>query len=240
MNENMLSSLSIFFPAYNEEANIAEAVGKAIKVASSLTDDFEVIVVNDGSADRTAVVVKELSQHDRRVKLIDHRTNQGYGAAVWTGIKSSTKEYVFFTDADLQFDISELAKFTEKIDQADVVIGYRAPRRDPLMRRLNGWAWTKLIGLLFGAHFRDVDCAFKLFRADTLSKIDVKSRGAMFSAELLIRLKISGARIVELPVGHYPRKAGSPTGASPKVILRAFRELKNNYRELRHLVSSKP
>lgn len=224
--------LSIFFPAYNEEENVRESCEKALKLASEITDDYEVIIVDDGSIDDTGKILDELEKKYSHFRAIHHKKNQGYGGAVWTGITSSTKDLVFFTDVDLQFNINELKKFIPYIDTYDVVVGYRNPRRDPFMRLVNAWGWKMLINMMFHLGVKDIDCAFKLFDRQIFEKIHVKSRGAMISAEMFIRIKDAGYTIKELPVKHYPRKAGSPTGAKPEVIKKAFQELLKVRKEL--------
>lgn len=225
-------SLSIFFPAYNEEANIALAVEKTLRVVedSPYVRDYEIIVVNDGSKDRTREVAERLARTHSHVRLVNHERNMGYGAALRTGLTEATKDYVFFTDADLQFDILELQNLLVHIPNHDAVIGYRAPRRDPMMRLINAWGWNLLNRAFFGLRIMDIDCAFKLFRRDKVQSLPLKSRGAMISAETLIRLTRSGAKVKEIPVSHLPRLYGSPTGAKPSVILRAFREMVSLYR----------
>jgi glycosyltransferase involved in cell wall biosynthesis len=212
-------------PAYNEEANIEPQVLDVIAALRPLSDDFEVIVVNDGSRDRTGAIVSELAAAHPQVRLVEHPSNQGYGAALYSGFTSATKDLVFLTDSDRQFDLDDLRRLLPLLDRADIVAGYRAPRRDPFMRVLNGIGWSTLVTLFFGYTARDIDCAFKLFRREILQKIHLQSRGATFSAEFLVRAKRAGFRIIELGVKHRPRRAGSQTGARPDVILRAFREL---------------
>jgi glycosyltransferase involved in cell wall biosynthesis len=212
-------------PAYNEEANIEPQVLDVIAALRPLADDFEVIVVNDGSRDRTGAIVSELAAAHPQVRLVEHPSNQGYGAALYSGFTSATKDLVFLTDSDRQFDLDDLRRLLPLLDRADIVAGYRAPRRDPFMRVLNGIGWSTLVTLFFGYTARDIDCAFKLFRREILQIIHLQSRGATFSAEFLVRAKRAGFRIIELGVKHRPRRAGSQTGARPDVILRAFREL---------------
>ena len=212
-------------PAYNEEANIAPQVLDVLAALRPLSNDFEVIVVNDGSRDRTAQMVKELQAEYGQVRLIEHPVNQGYGAALFSGFMGATKELVFLTDSDRQFDLSDLPRLMPLLAKADLIAGYRNPRRDPLMRVLNGKGWSALVTLLFGYTARDIDCAFKLFRREILEHIKLESRGATFSAEFLVRAKRAGYRITEIGVAHHPRRAGNQTGARPDVILRAFREL---------------
>lgn len=215
-------------PAFNEGENIGAMVREVHAVLAQLADEFEIIVVDDGSVDDTAVLTQALQATIPQLKLVQHEQNMGYGTAVFNGLKAATQELVFFTDADRQFDLAELQKLLNKIETADLVVGYRAPRRDPLMRRLNGKGWSWLVTLLFGYTARDIDCAFKLMRREVVEHLrdKVTSGGATFSAEFLVRAKLAGFKIAEVPInGHRPRVAGSPTGAKPSVILRAFKEL---------------
>lgn len=222
-----MPGLSISFPAYNEEENIGAAIEDAMRVASQLTDDFEVIVVDDGSADDTTGVVREYAERYPQVQLVVHEVNQGYGAAVFDGLEAGTKEWAFFTDSDLQFVMDELQNLWALREKADLVIGYRAPRRDPFIRKLNGFGWTWLTNILFGYVSRDVDCAFKLMSRKVIDTVAprVASRGATLSAEFLVRAKRMGFTVKEVPVTHLPRVAGSQTGAKLHVILRAFWEM---------------
>jgi glycosyltransferase involved in cell wall biosynthesis len=218
-------SISVVLPAYNEELNIAQTVREARDVLERLTSDFEIVVVDDGSRDKTAEVVVRICEQDSRVRLIQHLVNQGYGAAVWTGITSTTRDLIFYTDSDGQFDLTELERFLGWLDSADLVIGYRAPRSDSPMRLVNALGWKMVVTLLFGYVARDIDCAFKLFKREVLDTIRVDSRGATFSAEFLIRARDAGFHIREVHARHLPRRAGRATGARPDVIIRAFREL---------------
>lgn len=220
-----MPSISAVLPAYNEEKVIADTVTSMVSTLSGLAADYEVIVVNDGSRDATREIVERLSEQNPRVRCVSHPVNRGYGAALATGFAAATKELVFMTDGDKQFDPNELANFLPHIVDADLVIGYRKPRMDPFMRRLNGWGWNLVVRLLFGYVARDVDCAFKLFRRSILDTFRVDSTGATFSAEFLIKARRRGHRIKELRATHFPRRAGQATGAKLSVILRAFREL---------------
>ncbi|MFC1656885.1 glycosyltransferase family 2 protein [Patescibacteria group bacterium] len=222
---NKYKSISIFFPTYNEEANIQKSVLQIKTIIEKIFKDYEIIIVNDGSGDKTGEISDKLSQKYPRVKVVHHNSNKGYGGALISGFNKSIKDLIFFTDADLQFDLKEITKLLKFIDRYDVVIGYRNPRRDPFMRLVNAWGWKWLNQILFGLKVRDIDCAFKLFTKQAIKSINIKSSGAMISVEFLIKLENKGYRFKEVPVKHSPRKAGSPTGAKPKVIFKAFKEL---------------
>ncbi len=218
-------SISIFFPCYNEQDNIERVTEQALGVLQKLGLDFEVIIVNDGSSDNTAAVAEKIARRNNNVKLVNHERNSGYGAALQSGFKAATKELVFFTDGDGQFDIGELPSLLPLMEQYDIVCCYRMNRRDNLIRKINGWCWSRLVCLLFGLNVRDVDCAFKLFKREIFDNIKLSSNGALISTELLARAAGRGYRITEKGVHHYPRKAGKQTGANLKVIFRAFKEL---------------
>ncbi|MES2953743.1 MAG: bifunctional glycosyltransferase family 2/GtrA family protein [Patescibacteria group bacterium] len=217
-------SLSLFFPAYNEEKNIAASVKKAQAVLEQCVDQYEIIVVNDGSSDRTGDIIDELSRKDNRIRAI-HQANTGYGGAVWKGVMSARYEYLFFTDADLQFDLDELPLLLAHVPPYHAVLGYRAKRQDPFMRLVNAKGWNMLNRLLFGLHVRDIDCAFKLFKTSVVQALPEPTTSAMMSAEILIRLSRKGIHWAEIPVTHLPRKAGVATGAKPAVIARALRSM---------------
>jgi glycosyltransferase involved in cell wall biosynthesis len=238
--EAALRRLTIVLPAYNEEANIEKAVAMATDVAARHCTDHEVIVVDDGSSDSTAAIVERLSAADPRVRLIKHEKNKGYGGALLSGFFAAKMDLVFFTDSDNQFDLDELAVFIDLIQSVDVVAGYRIKRRDPFFRRVNARAWNYLVRALFYVPVRDIDCAFKLFRREVFDGLELNSVGAMVNTELMVKLGRSGYRVVEVGVSHFPRTAGKPQGASIKVIIRAFSELRRMHTllstmELSHL-----
>ena len=223
-----VAQLSFFFPAHNEEANIEGLVAEAIESLPAIAETFEIIVVNDGSRDRTQVLADELTAADPGVvRAVHHSTNLGYGAALRSGFAAARYELVAFTDGDRQFRVEDLARLTERLaapDRPDVVVGYRIKRADPLVRTLYARAYRLANRLFYGLAVTDVDCACKLFRREALEGVQVESDGAFFSAELLIKLRGAGRSIVEVGVPHYPRTAGSPTGAKPQVIFRAVRD----------------
>jgi glycosyltransferase involved in cell wall biosynthesis len=228
-------SISAVLPAYNEQAIIERTVRHVAGVLSGLTSDFEVIVANDGSRDRTGEVLATLSKSepDLHLRVVTHEHNRGYGAALASGFDAARKDAIFMTDGDKQFDVTELGRFLPAMDkQTDLVIGWRFKRADPLLRKLNALGWKTLVNMLFGYTARDVDCAFKLFRRRVWESMTVQAHGATFSAEFLIKARRLGFTVKELPVSHFPRTAGSPTGARPDVIVRAFVELFRLWRNL--------
>lgn len=227
-------SISAVLPAYNEEAVIERTVRHVSGVLTTLTDDFEVIVTDDGSRDRTGAILADLAQDPTlHLRVVTHTVNRGYGAALASGFDAAQKDLVFLTDGDKQFDVAELASFLPALDAStDMVIGWRRNRADPPLRLLNAAGWKLLVNTLFGYTARDVDCAFKLFRRQVWEGLTVHAHGATFSAELLVKTRRLGYQIRELPVTHYPRGGGSPTGARPHVIVRAFVELFRLWRNL--------
>ncbi len=220
-----MPSISAVLPAYNEEPVIGATARSMVAALERLAPDYEVIVVNDGSRDRTGEVVAALSAENPRVRCVTHPQNRGYGAALATGFSATTKELIFLTDGDKQFDVSELELFLPLLADADLVIGYRAPRMDPFLRLVYAKGWNTLVRLLFGYTARDVDCAFKVFCREVWTSTTVHSTGATFSAEFLIKARRRGFRVRERRATHHPRPAGSPTGARLHVIARALREL---------------
>ena len=229
------TSLSVVLPAHNEEENIANTVSDCVSYLDSNFPKYEVIVVNDGSRDRTREIVEELSRQNPAVVLVNHEVNKGYGSALRSGFDKASMDYIFFMDSDGQFDITDLDRLVPLIGGKNVVIGYRENRADSFIRLLNAWMYGLYIRFVFGLAVKDMDCAFKIFPAEAYHKVrPIKSGGALFSAEFLIKLKRVGYVFKEVPVRHFPRKFGSQSGANLKVILRMFREswkLRNELRD---------
>jgi glycosyltransferase involved in cell wall biosynthesis len=219
-------ALSYFFPAHNEEANLRGLVEEALVTLPELAEAFEIVIVDDGSRDATPQIADELAGADPRVRAVHHPRNLGYGAALRTGFGAARHDLIAFTDGDRQFRVADIGRLTARFAQggADVVVGYRIKRADPLVRTLYAKAYRLANRIFFGLRVTDVDCACKLFRRDALRGINVESGGAFFSAELLIKLRAQGRSVVEVGVPHYPRTAGSPTGAKPQVVFRAMRD----------------
>lgn len=218
-------SVSAVLPAFNEAPNLERAVDGLRRALAAFADGYEIIIVDDGSRDGTAQVAERLRQQSPNLAVVRHPSNLGYGAALRSGFRRARFPWVFFMDADNQFDPMEIKLLLDRGGEADLVIGYRAVRRDPWPRRLNAWAFFSLVRLLFGYLARDVNCAFKLIRRELLDALALRSNGALINSELLTLARRRGARIIEVPVHHFPRTAGAQTGARPAVVLRAFREL---------------
>ena len=226
-------SISVFFPCYNEQDNVARTTEQALAVLEKLNADFEVIIVNDGSSDATAKIADEIAAKNNRVKVVHHPTNLGYGAALQSGFKTASKELVFYTDGDGQFDINEMPPLLPLMQQYDIVTCYRLNRQDNLIRKINAWCWTKLVCLLFRMKIRDIDCAFKLFKREIFDNIEMVSAGALIDTEILARAIRRGYSYTQKGVHHYPRTAGTQTGAKITVILRAFKELFKLHSQIR-------
>ncbi|MBV9354685.1 MAG: glycosyltransferase family 2 protein [Chloroflexi bacterium] len=227
-HDGRLRGISAVLPAYNEEALIERTVTCVAAVLRQLVPWFEIVVTNDGSRDRTGDILARLcrTRPDLHLRVVTHATNYGYGAALASGFDAARGELIWMLDADGQFDPGDVAGLLRALDKdTDLAIGYRARRADPFARKVNAWGWKQLVNGLFGYTARDVDCAFKLFRRAVWESMTVHARGATFSAEFLIKARRLGFRIKELPVTHLPRTAGAPTGAAPRVILRALVEL---------------
>ena len=220
-----MSSLSIVLPAYNEEANVESAIERVSAVAQQLGMDYEIILVNDGSADRTGEIARELMQRVPNFQLVEHYPNRGYGGSLKAGFAAATKDLITFAPADNQFDFSEITRLLERLDEADIVSGYRVERQDHFIRKLNAFGWNMLVRLLFGYLCRDIDCGFKLFRHEILEHVTIVSDGAMIDTEFLAGARVRGFRIAEVPVTHLPRVAGEATGANLKVVVKAFCDL---------------
>ena len=220
-----MPSISVFFPCHNEVANIEPLVKKTLHVLTGLAPDFEIIIVDDGSGDGTDKVADSLAAQIEEVKVVHHPTNLGYGAALQSGFKAATKELVFYTDGDGQFDIGEMPALLPMTRQYDIVACYRLNRQEGLIRKFNAWAWTKLVCLVFNMDLRDIDCAFKLFKRRIFDDITIRSTGALIDAEILARAIHKGYTVTQTGVHHYPRKTGTQSGAKLSVIFRAFKEL---------------
>jgi glycosyltransferase involved in cell wall biosynthesis len=201
--------LSVFFPAYNDSGTIASMVIRAVQAASELTPDYEIIVVDDGSADATPQILDELARTYPHVRVVHHPTNRGYGGALQTGFRSATKELIFYTDGDAQYDPAELAVLWRQMSEnVDLVNGYKISRSDPLHRIVIGRVYHHIVTLLFGLSMRDVDCDFRLMRRSIFEKINLEKTSGVICLEMMKKIHDGGFRLVEVPVHHYHRAFG--------------------------------
>lgn len=231
--KNKLPSLSVFFPCYNEEKNLPGLIDQAVKILPQVAKKYEIVVINDGSTDATQQVAQELAAHTNYLKIVNHPTNRGYGAALRTGFQACRYQWIFFTDADLQFNLQELTKFIKYTDQYQVVIGWRRKRADGQFRALNARLFKLYIDLLFRLHVKDIDCAFKLIDQQLIQSVPLFSEGAFVSSELLYKLKKRGIKFKQLPVNHYPRQHGQPTGNKLPVVIRGLVEAFQLYLQIK-------
>jgi glycosyltransferase involved in cell wall biosynthesis len=231
-----LKELSVFFPTYNEESNIKDTVEKALKVLPNVANKWELLIINDGSTDKTAAIANALSKKDKRIRVITHNPNRGYGAALKSGFYGAKYEWIVFNDSDGQFDFSEITKFIEKQEEtnADIVIGYYLERKVPLYRKLNTFLWETIVFILFGLKVRDIDCAFKLVHKKVIEKIPPleSERGAFISSEFLIKVRRAKFKIAEVGVHHFAATRKG-TGANLNVIIKSFIDLFSLWKKLR-------
>jgi glycosyltransferase involved in cell wall biosynthesis len=225
--------LSLVFPVFDEEANVGPLLASAVALGRRLGQSFEIVVVDDGSRDESALRIAAACARHPEITSVSHASNRGYGAALRTGLRAARGALVFFSDADLQFDLAELTDLLAHTESFDVVAGVRTPRRDPWGRRVLAWGWGTLVNALFDLRVRDIDCAFKLFRREVLDAMPIASLGALVNTEILVRARAAGFRIRQVPVTHRPRPAGRAKGATPRVIVRALVELATLHGELR-------
>jgi len=205
--------ISVILPAYNEEKNIQQMVCDCLAYLRKLGDDYEVIVVNDGSQDKTLALAKKIAQRSSHVNVVNHAQNLGYGQALKNGFQAARYDYVFFTDADRQFRLNALDVMfpIAKTQVVDLVIGYRLKRQDKFLRKLLSWGYNILADLLFDLNVKDIDCAFKLFRKDIFKKIKIESTSFFFNTEILAKARFFKFNIIEVGVPHFPRTAGKST-----------------------------
>jgi glycosyltransferase involved in cell wall biosynthesis len=222
-----LPELSIFFPFWNEEKNITNVVEAAVPIAEQVADTWEILLVDDGSTDKTPKIAQQLAEKYSNIRVVTIHPNRGYGAALRTGLTESKYDYIVFIDGDGQFDFSQVSLLIDEIDSADIVIGYRKKRRDQkilirllLMYMLKAWAF-----LLFRFYVKDIDCGFKMFKKSTIEKISpLRSEGAMITTEILAKVKVKKLKLKQVGVTHYPRQYGEQSGANLQVVIRALFE----------------
>ncbi len=230
----VLHGITVVLPCLDEEANVEQAVRDAVAAARANSEEYEIVVVDDGSTDATALVAAKLAAADPRVRLLIHAHNRGYGHALRSGIEEARMDWVLLADADLQFDLRELADFVPLTATADAIWGRRILRREGVRRRATAAAWNRLVSALFDLEVDDVDCGFKLIRLDLLRSLSLQSGGTLVSTELAVRCRAAGARIAQVGVHHRPRSAGLQKAGT----VRALRELARRRRALQRLPRS--
>jgi glycosyltransferase involved in cell wall biosynthesis len=231
-NRSDANSISVFFPCYNEQDNVHRLYESASQVLSAAQLDYELIFIDDGSRDRTPAILDAFAAKDARVRVIHHASNLGYGSALRAGFGAASKTLVFYTDADGQFDLKELPSLIPLMQEYDIVSCFRLDRTDGTVRKFNAWCWSKLVCLVFRMKFRDINCAYKLYKRDIFDRFKLRSTGALINAEILARTVRCGCIVTQVGVHHFPRIGGQQTGAKPRVIIRALWELIRLYRRI--------
>jgi glycosyltransferase involved in cell wall biosynthesis len=232
----IIDKLSVFLPVYNEKDNIEGVVAKTLKVLENIASEWELILVDDGSSDGSSAVLQKISNSDKRIRVVSHASNQGYGATIKTGLYESKYPWIAFIDSDGQFNFSEITDFIKKQKEtgADLVIGYYKKRQVSAFKKITSKLWELTVFVLFGLKVRDIDCGFKFISKkviDTISSLE-STRGAFISSELLIKAKKAGFQITEIPVTHYPRLKGMGTGRNINVIIKSFVDLLRLWKKL--------
>ena len=225
--------LSIFFPAYNDAGTIASLALVAHMTARTLTDDYEVIVVDDGSPDHTGALLDEMARHFPWMKVVHHETNRGYGGALRTGFLTASKDVVFYTDGDAQYDPREMVKLWEALSpDVDFVNGYKITRHDPLHRVVIGRAYHWFVKIAFSLRLRDVDCDFRLMRRSVFEKVRLTRSSGVICVELMKKVQDAGFRIAEVPVHHFHRSYGKSQFFNFPRVLRTLVDLSRLWWEL--------
>ncbi len=218
-------NISFFCPAFNEEENLEKAVHSILPVLKDVAADFEIIVIDNCSTDKTPQIAEQLAKEIPQLKVIHNEMNKGYGGALITGFKAAQKDVVAYTDSDNQYDFNEFKKLISYLDRYDAVIGYRLKRHDSIYRLVQSAIFNMIVTLLFGVKFRDINCSFKIYRKEVLESMDISSKSAFIDAEMLIKALNNGYRIVEVPVAHFKRMAGKASGAKPGMIFLTIQEM---------------
>ena len=230
----LISELSVFFPAYNEEGNIKSTVLKAKKTLEAVASSWEIIIVDDGSSDGTDKVADTLCRQDKRIKVIHHKPNRGYGGALKSGFLKAKYEWVAFTDSDGQFDFGEIKKFIAEKDSADLILGYRLNRADSLARKVFTFGWSAFARILLGLKVKDYSCGFKMIKKSAYNKLlPLVGEEKVTQIEMIVKASRLGLKIREVGVNHYPRTSGKQTGASLKVVAKSIADIVKLWRKLK-------
>jgi len=220
-----LSSVSFFCPAYNDELNLPILIPRVLKFLHSVTDTFEIIIVHDGGTDKTGQVADELSKTDRHIRVIHHPKNLGYGTTLRDGFLAGKYDFIMYTDGDNQYDVAEFAPFLHLLDHSDVLSGYVQAKAVSFRRKLQSSIYNTLIAALFFVRFRDINCAMKIYRRKVIQAIPIKSRSGFIDAEMILRSKKAGFKVVQFPVTHFKRTGGLASGSKMNVVLPTIVEM---------------
>jgi glycosyltransferase involved in cell wall biosynthesis len=230
-------SLSLFLPAWNEEEYVERAVSRAVKVLDRLSDDWEIIVVNDASTDRTKELAEAMHAKDPRVRVVTHEVNQKLGGAMKTGFSSSTKDVVIYSDMDLPFDLNELERALHLMDylEADMICAFRFDRTSEGTKRIvYSFVYNAIISALFGVNIKDINFSFKVVHRRVLESLELKAQGSFIDAELVVKAIKKGFKVFQMGVDYFPRTRGVSTLASPTVIAKMVKELAELYQDTKH------
>lgn len=236
-------SISVFLPVLNEQDNIKVSLRSVKKYLSKRFKDYEIIVVSNGSTDNTTKIVREFAKQDKHIKSIDNK-KMGYGVALRSGFETATKDLIFYTDGDNQFNIDDMDRLFPLLDSNDIVSAYRIQRKDPFMRIFVANVYNLIIRILFNLKVRDIDSSFKLYKKDVIKNLDLKAKTGLIDAEVLIKARKKGYKIGQIGIKHYPRTMGQTrfeVGSGnkffafvpPKVIIEIFKEIKTLWKDLR-------
>lgn len=230
--DKLPKGISVFFPAYNDEATIERMVLDTIPVLATVTNDYEIIIIDDGSQDNTGKIADVLAGENEQVRIIHHYENRGYGGALKSGLKNSTKELIFYTDADGQYDVRELTKLLPWIEKYDFVYGNRKRRCDPLYRVIIGNIYDLLVRTLFNLRYKDATCDFRLFKKSILNRLELRANSGAICVELLKKVQSNGFKIKTVTINHYFRKYGKSEAFRPKHVINMCMELTKFWKEL--------
>ncbi|NQU99368.1 MAG: glycosyltransferase family 2 protein [Parcubacteria group bacterium] len=224
-NNSIIKRVSFFCPAFNEEENLEQVIESVLPVLKEVSDDFEIIIIDNGSEDRTPQIADELARRIPEVRVIHHETNRQYGGALKSGFKNARNEVVVYMDSDNQYDFNDFKKMVPHLATHEVVIGYRKERHDSMYRLFQSKIFNTIIKLLFGVRVRDINCSFRAYKKTVLDNIDIYSNSGFIDAEMLIKAKNKGYSIFEVAVMHFFRKAGKSTEAKPFMVLITIKEV---------------
>ncbi|MBI4234831.1 glycosyltransferase family 2 protein [Candidatus Peregrinibacteria bacterium] len=220
-----LKEISYFCPAYNEEENLKTHIQKILPVLAAIADNYELLIINNGSTDQTPKIADNLAAQNPRIRVIHHESNRDYGGALKTGFENCNYEWIAYTDSDLQYDFGEIREMLPFLSECDGVIGIRKNRQDSLYRKFQSKIFNLLTKLMFRLKAKDINCSFKVIKKEFIDRIKITSRSSFIDAEILIKTQKKGAKFKEMEVTHYPRIAGAATGHRPQVIFITFKEM---------------